>query len=74
MMKLTSSNYFSKEAQKTFWSVSQFKAFDNCEAQGLAEALGEYTRQETDALLVGSYVDAYFAGDVPQRRRAPCEV
>ena len=66
MMKLTSSNYFSKEAQKTFWSVSQFKAFDNCEAQGLAEALGEYTRQETDALLVGSYVDAYFAGELDE--------
>lgn len=66
MMKLTSSNYFSKEAQKTFWSVSQFKSFDNCEAQGLAEALGEYTRPETDALLVGSYVDAYFAGELDE--------
>lgn len=66
MMKLTSSNYFSKEAQKAFWSVSQFKSFDNCEAQGLAEALGEYTRPETDALLVGSYVDAYFAGELDE--------
>lgn len=66
MMKLTSSNYFSREAQKTFWSVSQFKAFDNCEAQGLAEALGEYTKTETDALLVGSYVDAYFAGELDE--------
>lgn len=66
MMKLTSSNYFSNEAQRTFWSVSQFKAFDNCEAQGLAEVNGEYEREETDALLVGSYVDAYFSGELDE--------
>ncbi len=66
MMKLTSSNYFSNEAQRSFWSVSQFKAFDNCEAQGLAEVNGEYEREETDALLVGSYVDAYFSGELDE--------
>lgn len=66
MMTLTSSNYFSNEAQRSFWSVSQFKAFDNCEAQGLAEVNGEYEREETDALLVGSYVDAYFSGELDE--------
>lgn len=61
---LNNNNYFSPEAMRTYWSVSQFKAFDKCEAAGLAEALGEYQREETDALLIGSYVDAYFSGDV----------
>ena len=61
-MNLTNDNYFSKEAASEFWSVSQFKAFNRCEAAGLAEARGEYQREETDALLIGSYVDAYFSG------------
>lgn len=61
-MKLTNENYFSPEAAVDYWSVSQFKAFNKCEAAGLAEARGEYQREETDALLIGSYVDAYFSG------------
>lgn len=63
-MKLTKNNYYSLEASRSFWSVSQFKAFDRCEAAGRAEALGEYEREETDALLIGSYVDAYFSGEI----------
>ena len=63
-MNLTNDNYFSHEAAASFWSVSQFKAFNKCEAAGLAESRGEYQREETDALLVGSYVDAYFARDM----------
>ena len=65
-MKLTSDNYFSKEATKDFWSVSLFKAFDKCEAAGLAQVEGRYEREETDALLIGSYVDAYFTGDLDE--------
>ena len=61
-MKLTNENYFSPEAAVDYWSVSQFKAFNKCEAAGLAEARGDYQREETDALLIGSYVDAYFSG------------
>lgn len=61
--KLNEANYFSTEANRDYWSVSQFKAFNRCEAAGLAESLGIYEREETDALLIGSYVDAYFTGD-----------
>ena len=61
-MNLNNDNYFSPEAASEYWSVSQFKAFNKCEAAGLAEARGEYHREETDALLIGSYVDAYFSG------------
>ena len=62
-MILTQDNYFSPEATRNYWSVSQFKAFDRCEAAGSAEARGEYSREMTDALLIGSYVDAHFAGE-----------
>lgn len=65
-MVVTKDNYFGQEANATYWSVSQFKAFDRCEASGLAESRGDYKREETDALLIGSYVDAYFSGELPE--------
>ncbi len=65
-MELTNRNYFSSEAAREYWSVSQFKAFNKCEAAGLAEARGEFQREETDALLIGSYVDAYFSGEIDE--------
>lgn len=61
-MILTHENYFSKEANMEYMSVSQFKAFEECEAAALAEVRGEYKREKTTALLVGSYVDAHFEG------------
>lgn len=66
MKNLMSSNYHSLDANKTYWSVSQFKQFDKCEACGLASARGQYVREETDALLIGGYVDAYFAGEMDE--------
>ena len=66
MKNLTSSNYHSLDANKTYWSVSQFKQFDKCEACGLASARGQYHREETDALLIGGYVDAYFSGEMDE--------
>ena len=60
-MTLTSSNYHDIEANSTYWSVSLFKAFDKCEASGLAQVRGQYEREMTDSLLIGSYVDAYFS-------------
>ncbi len=59
-------NYFAPETMSKYWSVSQFKTFNRCEALGLAEARHEYVREETDALLIGSYVDAYFSGELNQ--------
>ena len=63
---MTSSNYYTPEANKHYWSVSLFKAFDKCEASGLAQVRGQYEREETDALLIGSYVDAYFTGELDE--------
>lgn len=62
-MNLTNDNYFSPEANRSYWSVSQFKAFNKCEACGLAEVRGEWEREKTDSLLIGSYVDAFFTDD-----------
>jgi len=59
---LTSENYFSVENNLKYMGSSQFKAFESCESAGLAQARGEYREEETTALLVGSYVDAYFEG------------
>ncbi len=59
---ITSENYFSRENQMKYFGTSQFKAFEICEAAALAEITGEYVREETTALLVGSYVDAHFEG------------
>ena len=65
-MKLSKDNYFSTEANKAFWSVSQFKAFKDCEARAIAEMDGDYVRQDTKDLLIGSYVDAHFSGEMDE--------
>lgn len=59
---LTDANYFSAESQQHYMGASQFKAFRKCEAAALAELRGEYKPEPTTALLVGSYVDAWFDG------------
>ena len=55
-------------------SVSQFKAFDRCQAAAMAEIGGETTREETTALLVGSYVDSYFEGTLDKFIKAHPEI
>lgn len=65
-MKLTNDTYFDTENQKKYMSVSQLKSFMSCEARALAEINGEWKPEKTDALLVGSFVDAYFEGKLPE--------
>lgn len=66
-MLLTNENYFSKEANQKYLSVSQYKNFVgtlgivNCEAKAMAELNEEWKfNDKTTPLLVGSYVDAHF--------------
>lgn len=61
-MKLNPSNYYSKEANQAYWSASLIKAMLECPAKALAELRGEWARPESSALLLGSYVDAFFEG------------
>lgn len=65
-LKLTAENYFSPEADMEYMSASQFKSFRKCEAAAMAELRGEWGKKETLSLLVGSYVDAYFSGELEQ--------
>lgn len=62
--QLTNENYFSIEANKYYWSKSQFASFQRCEAAAMAEVQGRYQREETTSLLVGSYVDAYYSDEL----------
>lgn len=73
-MNLTNNNYFSTDAQMEYFGVSQFKQFAKCESAALAEIKGEYQREKTTALLVGSYVDAYFEGTLDEFAGANPEI
>lgn len=63
-MTLTRENYHSQGANLAYFSVSQVKAFAACEAAAMADLRGETVREETSALLVGSYVDAHFSQEM----------
>ena len=61
-MGLTAKFYFSKNNNRKYCGSSQFKSFMKCSAAALAELNEEHEREMTTALLVGSYVDAWFEG------------
>mgnify|MGYP000967485287 CR=1 FL=1 len=61
-MILTAENYFSKEARQKYFGSSEFKSFMSCEAAAMAKIRGECEEEPSTALLVGSFVDAYFEG------------
>ena len=62
---VTPENYFDPKINMAYMGSTQFKAFRRCEAAALAELKGEYKRETTTAMLVGSFVDAYFSGELP---------
>lgn len=66
-MKLTAKNYYTPEANREYFSVSQFKSFHKCEAAALAELNGEYEPERGRALLVGSFVDEMLTGTEKSR-------
>ena len=74
-MNLTAENYYSEAANYEYMSVSQFKDFvgtygrRGCEAAAMAKLRGEYKEEESTAMLVGSYVDAYFEGTLDAFKR-----
>ena len=73
-MKLDATNYFSTKANQAYMSVSQFKAFQACEAAALAEVNGDYKRPTTKALMMGSYVDAVFSGEEDEFKKEHPEI
>lgn len=65
-MKLTNENYYSKESNEQYMSVSQLKTWVDCPAKAEASLKGEYTMPEKTALLVGGYVDAWAEGTLDE--------
>lgn len=71
-MTLEAKEYHGREANLKYLSVSQYKEFvgtlgrPSCEARAMAKLKGEFADKVTDALLVGSYVDAYFEGTLEE--------
>ena len=67
-MVLNDGNYYSREADLEFLSVSQYKDFAGtygkvaCEFHAMEKLAGRWEDDTTTALLVGSYVDSYFEG------------
>ena len=60
--KLTNNNYYSKEANQFYMSVSQLKDFMKCEAYAMAKINGEWVEEPTTPMLMGSYIDSWFEG------------
>ena len=58
MLRLTKRNYYSEEANREYWSASFVKAMLRCPAAAMAAE----PEEPSTAILVGSYVDAYFEG------------
>lgn len=73
-MVLSEANYYTPEADFTYMSVSQYKSFAGsfgrlgCEAAAMARLSGEWCETPSTAMLVGSYVDAYFEGTLDKFR------
>lgn len=57
MLRLTKSNYHSDKANRQYWSASLIKRMMHCPAAAMNEL-----QPTSTALLIGSYVDAYFEG------------
>lgn len=74
-MVLTAENYYSKEANLEYMSVSQFKDFNGtygkiaCEFEAVEKMHGRWQPEKSTALLIGSYVDSYFEGSLEQFKR-----
>lgn len=78
-LELTQDNYFSKEANLAYLDCTTFKNLagtigkKGCECRALAIAKGEYNPPKTEALLVGSYVDAYFDNSLDEFKKKNIE-
>ncbi len=79
-MILTDENYYSKEADEEYMSVSQFKSIagtfgrPTCEFKGLMELRRKYEEEPSTAMMIGSYVDAYFEGELDKFKQNTPEI
>lgn len=73
-MILTEKNYYSNIMNCEYMSVSQYKQFMKCEAAAVAQLKGEWVQPKTTALLIGSYVDAWFEGTLDSFQKENPEI
>lgn len=72
---ITTENYYSQEIDNQFLSVSQYNHFwgtsfrKGCEACTVASLKGEWKTEPSTAMLIGSYVDAYFSGELEKFKK-----
>lgn len=77
---ITEANYFSREAEEQYMSVSQYKSFagcaglKGCEAKAVAKINGEWVDEVNTAMMVGSYVDAYYEGTLDRFKKTHPEI
>ncbi len=69
MKKLNDENYYGPEANRSYWSVSQYKDFVKCPAMAMAKLRGEYEQPVTKAMLIGTLVDRWFEGTLDKLRQ-----
>jgi hypothetical protein len=62
LLQINKDSYFSLEADREYFSVSQFKSFISCEAKTMAKLNGEWADGDNDAFILGSYVHAWNEG------------
>lgn len=55
--ELTDSNYYSLESDQHYCSNSQLKLFQDCEHRAMEYLKGNYEIPQSEAMLIGSYVD-----------------
>lgn len=67
---LTADNYFSKEMNMEYMSSTQLKSLVGsmgrpaCEEHALKVLKGEWVDEPSPSMIIGSYVDAYFSGEM----------
>lgn len=80
MNELTDDNYYTSEANTQYMSVHQYLDFvghmgiKGCEARAMARLHNEFDEPATDAMLVGSYVDAHFEGTLDKFKKHHPEI
>lgn len=74
MIELNNENYYGPEANWDYMSVSQFKGFLECSERQMAELRGDYKRPPSEAMLVGSYVDAWCEGTLDSFKQNHLEI
>lgn len=60
LLELTTENYYSDEANRDYFSCSQFEDFLKCEAMAVAKYEGRYHPEDSKAFAVGKYFHAAF--------------